>query len=102
MSGVKLSRNLKDLYTVWKEWELGLNGMKPTRDFTIHEIGANRFAFSQRKNRWDTVTRMIAHGFTSDTAIDRIYVVYGRGKSVWYSICYALAKDRGDKIDRLS
>jgi hypothetical protein len=99
-NGVKLSRNPKDLYTVWKEWEFGLNGMKPARDFTIHERGANKFAFSRRKNLWDTVTRMIAHGFTSDTAIDRIYLVYGRGKSVC-SICYALAKDRRDKIDRL-
>ena len=98
--GVKLSRNPKDLYTVWKEWEFGLNGTKPARDFTIHERGKNKFAFSHRKNLWDTVTRMIAHGFTSDTAIDRIYLVYGQGKSVC-SICSALAKDRRDKIDRL-
>ena len=26
-SGVKLSKNLKDLYTVSKEWEFGLNGV---------------------------------------------------------------------------
>ena len=38
-NGVKLSKNPKDLYTVWTEWEFGLNGMKPARDFTIHERG---------------------------------------------------------------
>ena len=100
MSGVKLSRNPKDLYTVWKEWEFGLNGTKAARDFTIRERGANRFAFSRRKNVWDAVIRMIAHGFTSDTAIDRIYLVYGRKKSVC-TICNLLAKDRHDKVDRL-
>ncbi len=100
MSGVKLSMNPKDLHVVWKEWEFGLNGTKPARDFIIHERGMNKFAFSQRKNLWDTVTHMIAHGFTSDTAIDRIYLVYGQGKSVCSS-CHALAKDRCDKIDRL-
>ena len=91
-SGVKLSRNPKDLYTVWKEWEFRLNGTQPVRDFTILERGANKFAFSQHKPLWDTVTCMIAHGFTSDTAIDKIYLVYSQAKSVC-SICYALAKD---------
>ena len=75
-NGVKLSKNPRDLYVVWKEWEFGLNGTKPARDFTAHERGMNKFAFSWRKNLWDTVTCMIAHGFTSDTAIDRIYLVY--------------------------
>ena len=77
-----------------------MNVTKPARDFTIHERGMNKFAFSWRKNLWDTVTRMIAHGFTSDTAIDMIYLVYGQGKLVC-SICYTLAKDRQDKIDSL-
>ena len=58
------------------------------------------FAFSRRKNLWDTIIHMIAHGLTSDTAINRIYLVYGWGKSVC-TICNALAKDRRDKIDRL-
>ena len=66
----------------------------------MREREMNKFAFRWCKNLWDTVTRMIAHGFTSDTAIDRIYLVYGQGKSVC-SICHALAKDRRDKIDRL-
>ena len=45
-NGVKLSKNPRDLYVVWKEWEFGLNGTKQSKDFTIHERGANRFAFS--------------------------------------------------------
>ncbi len=97
---MKLSKNPKDLYVVWKEWEFGLNGTKPARDFTIHERGENRFAFCRRKNLWEAVSRMIAHGYTSDTAIDRIYLVYGRKKSVC-TILNLLANDRRNKIDRL-
>ena len=76
-SGVKLSSNPKDLYTIWKEWELGLKWTKPASDFTIHERGVN---ISWHKNLWGAVIHMIAHGFTSDTVIDRIYLVYGCGE----------------------
>ena len=72
---MKLSRNPEDLYTVWKEWEFGLNGTKLVRDFIIHERGVNKFTFCRHKNLWDDVIHMIAQGFTSDTAIDRIYLV---------------------------
>ena len=48
-SGVKLSTNPKDLYIVWKEWEFGLNGVKPTKDFTFHEGRANKFSYCRHK-----------------------------------------------------
>jgi hypothetical protein len=60
-SDVKLSRNPKDLFTVWKEWECVLNGSKPARDFTIHERGVNKFALSWHKNLWDVAICMIVH-----------------------------------------
>ena len=78
-SSVKLSRNPKDLSIVWKEWEFGLNGVKPARDFTHQERGANKLSFCWHKVFWDSVIQMIAHGYTSDTAIGRIYLVYGWG-----------------------
>ena len=37
---MKLYKNPKDLHTLWKEWEFGLNGVKPAKDFTYHERGA--------------------------------------------------------------
>ena len=50
-SDVLLYKNPKDLYIVWKEWEFGLNVVKPARDFTpirevrlsLHIVGARHF-----------------------------------------------------------
>ena len=39
--GVKLRKNPNDLFTVWKEWEFGMNGTKPAKDFTSHKRGAS-------------------------------------------------------------
>ncbi len=81
-SSVKLSKYPKDLYTVWKECEFGLKDAKAAKDFTYHERGANKFSYCRRKVFWDAVTLLISKGYTSDTAIDQIYLVYGEGKSV--------------------
>ncbi len=74
--------------------------MKPARDFTLKERGANKFTCCQCKVFLDAVIQMILHGFTSDTAIDRIYLVYGWGKPVSY-ILKALADDKRAGTDRL-
>ena len=47
--GLKLMNNPDDLFTVWKEWEFGMNGTKPAKDFTSHERGANKFTYCLRK-----------------------------------------------------
>jgi hypothetical protein len=99
-SGVKLSKNPKDLYTLWKEWEFGLDGVKPAKDFTFHERGANKFSYCRRKVFWVAVTELISKGFTSDAAIDRIYLVYGQGKSNC-QILKLMAQDRRGKVNRL-
>ena len=98
--GVKLMKNPKDLFTVWKEWEFGMNGMKPAKDFTSHERGANKFTYCRRKVFWDAVNRLIARGHTSDTAVDRIHEAYGRGKSIC-EILRLMAQDRWQRVDRL-
>ena len=64
------------------------------------ERGANKFTYCWCKAFWDAVIPMITHGFTSDTAINRIYLVCGRGKPVSY-ILNALADDKCTGIDRL-
>ena len=47
--GVMFMKNPNDLFAVWKEWKFGMNGMKPAKDFTSHERGANKFAYCLRK-----------------------------------------------------
>ena len=34
-SSVKLSKYLKDVYTVWKEWKFGLKGAKGCKGFHL-------------------------------------------------------------------
>ena len=89
---MKLLKNPKVLYTLRKEWEFGLNGIKAAKDFTYHERGANKFSVFRCKVFWDAVTILISKGCTSDTAIDQIYV-YGEGKSVC-CILKLMAQDR--------
>nr|KAE8923624.1 hypothetical protein PF009_g26130 [Phytophthora fragariae] len=93
---VTLAKRPRDLFELWHEFEFGLNGGKPAKEFTRAERGANKFAYSRRKVFWDIVTCLVRAGFTSDTAIDKIYAVYGRQRSVT-AILVALrqAKKRG-------
>ena len=60
--GVKLMKNPNDLFPVWKEWEFGLNGTKPAKDFISHERGANKFTYCRRKVFWDAFNPFIARG----------------------------------------
>ncbi|KAI9982149.1 hypothetical protein PInf_008053 [Phytophthora infestans] len=50
--------------------------LKAAKDFTAAERGANKFAHSRRKVFWDVVSSLVRSGFTSDTAIDKVYSVY--------------------------
>jgi hypothetical protein len=77
-----LSKCPRDLYVLWTEYEVGLAGRKPVRLFTAHEQGKVKFKYSCRKVVWDAIDCMIQSGSTSDIAVDRIYNVHGRNKSV--------------------
>ena len=90
---IRLSRCPKNLYILWQEFEFGLEGKKPARDFTAEERGVNKFAYSRRKVFWDLVEQLTRRGYTSDAAIDRIYGVYGRSLPV-SSILLKLRQDR--------
>jgi Transcriptional activator of glycolytic enzymes len=81
-NSTKLSKCPRDLYALWHEYEFGLGGSKPAKSFTASERGANKFSFSRRKIFWDLVSEMVRKGYTSDAAIDKIYLVYGRSLSV--------------------
>lgn len=82
IEGARLSKCPKDLYTLWKEFEFGIRGNKPAKLFTRRERGAQKAVYSRRKLFWDLVLKLLKKGHTSDTAIDRIYAVYGRNLAV--------------------
>ncbi len=92
--GVKL-KYPNDLFTVWKEWEFCMNGMKLAKDFT-----ANKFTYCWCKVFWDAVNQLTARGHTLDTAVEWIYVAYSQGKS-FCEILRLMAQDRWQRVDRL-
>ena len=97
---VKLSNRPPDLYVLWREYEFGLTeGQKRARDYTSAERGANKASFCRRKKFWDLVDLLIRRGSDSDTAIDRIYTVYGKNSNVT-KILNELARDSMNKINR--
>jgi hypothetical protein len=78
----KLLGTPKCLYDLWKEYEFGLSGNKPAKSLTSAERGQCRHTYSRRKIFWDVIENLVRKGYTSDTAIDRTYLVYGRRNSV--------------------
>ncbi|KAG6972293.1 hypothetical protein JG687_00001524 [Phytophthora cactorum] len=93
ISVARLSKRPKDLFELWHEYQFGCRGLKPVKEFTPVERDANKFAYSRRKVFWAVITQLVRSGYTSDTAIDKFYQVYGRQLSV-SSILVSLRADR--------
>ena len=72
-----LVKNPKSLHVLWQEYEFGVGGRKPAREFSSKERGAVKFSYSLRKYFWELVDKMINKGYTHASAIDRIYLLYG-------------------------
>ena len=73
-----LSRNPRDLYLLWSEYEFGIGNRKPAREFTAVERGRVKYNYHRRKVVWDKIAELVRAGWTSDMAIDAIYNAYGR------------------------
>ena len=91
----KLSGCPKTLHVLWDEWQNGIGGNKPAREFTRRERGQEKVKhlYSKRKKFWFCVERMLSNGTTLVVAIRRIYDVYGYLSTT--AILNKLAKDEG-------
>jgi hypothetical protein len=80
----ELSPLPRSLILLWQEWQTGIGGRKPAKDFTPSERGAVKFNFSRRKCVWDTIDRLIRSrpGYTAASAIRSIKLSYGENLSV--------------------
>ncbi|KAG6966153.1 hypothetical protein JG688_00006889, partial [Phytophthora aleatoria] len=67
--------------------------LKPAKELTPVERGANKFAYSRRKVFWGVITQFVRSGYTSDATIDKVYQVHGRQLSV-SSILVSFRADR--------
>jgi hypothetical protein len=90
---VTLSRNPRDLHSLWHEYEFGVGGRKAAKLFTAAERGRVKYTYHRRKVIWDQVSLMIRAGHSAQTAIDRIYEVYGANRSVTW-IINTMRRDR--------
>ncbi len=77
-----LSSNPKNLFVLWQEYEFGISGRKPARDFTAKQRGKTKHKYFRRKAFWEVVAEMVRGGMMAEAAIDRVYLVYGRNKSI--------------------
>ena len=89
----KLYRSPKTLFDLWHEYQFGLNGCNPAKEFALEERGKVKNVYCRRKVFWDVITLLVNVGHTSEVAIDKVYVCYGRGKSVT-TILLNMVQDR--------
>ena len=74
-----LSKCPRDLWTLWQEYEHGLDGRKPAREFSDVERGRVASTYSKRNHIWQLIGRLInRRGVHHNIAIDSIYDVYGQ------------------------
>ena len=95
-SRARLSSRPRNLFDLWTEYELGLEGHhNAARSFTAKERGIKnvKYIFSLRNSFWTVVDVMGRAGHASDVAIDKIYSVYGRGQPVT-DILRTMRKDK--------
>ena len=92
----KLSYMPKSLSELWEEWHIGIEGNKPAKLFTAKERGKVKHSFSRRKPIWDQISKLVASGMSSEAACNKMYAIYGEGKSViYYSM--QLKKDKQER-----
>merc|ERR1712150_375032 len=89
----RLSRCPKTLFDLWHEYQFGLSGCKPAKEFTLIERGKAKSVYCRRKVFWDVVVKLVNAGHTSEVVIDKVYACYGRNTSVT-KILLKMVQDR--------
>ena len=89
----KLSQCPKTLFDLWQEYQFGLSGCKPAKEFNLLERGKTKSVFCRRKVFWDVIVKLVNAGHTSEVAIDKVYGCYGRTTSVT-KILLKMVQDR--------
>ena len=62
-----LYKGIKNLFDLWQEYEFGLSGNKPAKDFTRLERGKHKYAYCRRKVFWEIIIKLVNTGHISDT-----------------------------------
>jgi hypothetical protein len=78
----RLSKCPRNLHELWREYEHGIGGYKAAKLFTASERGKEKCKYCRRNNFWKIVAEMVRAGDSADTAIEKIYRVYGQSSTV--------------------
>ena len=71
-----LCNNPKLLSVLWDEYLNGVGGRLPARLFSAAQRGRCKAIYSNRNKFWQLMERLINHGYTASTALDKIERVY--------------------------
>ena len=66
----------KSLFVLWQEYEFGLGGRIPAKHFNSKDRGRVKYKYCMRKHFWDLISKMIQHGYSHTSAIDKVYTIY--------------------------
>jgi Transcriptional activator of glycolytic enzymes len=90
-----LSPTPRTLAELWKEYQFGIGGSKPAKDWSSTERGNTRQGIKQkyyrRKMVWLTIEKLMERGHTRDAAINKIRSAYGWRCSVTQIINFIIA-----------
>ncbi|KAG9407882.1 hypothetical protein AC1031_021123 [Aphanomyces cochlioides] len=95
-----LCKKPRDLYELWHEYEFGIGGNKPAKDFTAKERGETKWTYCTRLVFWNLIKAMVNRNHTNDTAIDAVYIAYGPSSSVT-QVLRQLRRDKGTSFRAL-
>jgi len=100
---IPLAKAPPDLDALWREYQYGLDGNKPVKNFSQAQKGFVRHIYCRRRAFWLAMTLLLEKGHTEDEAIGRIYEAYGHcsPRCSVSMICRAITTDRSRRIDTL-
>ena len=62
MFSATLSKSPCNLYLLWTEYEFGIGGRLPAKDFNHKQRGKVKYKYYRQKVFWDTVIRLVNSG----------------------------------------
>ena len=96
-----LSPTPRTLAELWEEYQFGIGGRKPAKDWTATERGNRIHGIKQkyyrRKFVWWTMEELIRRGDTRNTAINKIRTAYGWRCSVTQIINFLIHDHGGER-----
>ena len=98
--GQKLSNRPGDLYVLWRDGVcFGCQRREASEGLLTVREGCELLCLLATQKNWNAICSLTTKGYTANTAIDKVYEVYGKSKSVT-AILDAMIADKQARIER--